>query len=210
MYIVPPLWSHILWLYWGLNDSELILWVKTHIRLGIRSVSRSDQSPRYTHEETLSPYLPIAKFRGVSPRNLAECLREMSRSFSANFCGENPRRNKWFLFFSTKIIISRKGCIAAKRKKELFSWSDLCLGMQSQLTMHAFCNFFLAVAQQKHRWCHLSPDTKKRYLRKRMKLCHRRLRAVWSGPLFLFTFKEGIFTLANSIGFEWTAFWPKS
>ena len=46
--------------------------VKTHIRLGIHSVSPSDQCPRCTHEETLGPYLPIAKFRGVSPQNLAE------------------------------------------------------------------------------------------------------------------------------------------
>ena len=46
--------------------------VKTHIRLGIRSVSPSDQSPRCPHEETLGPYLPIAKFRGVSSRNFAE------------------------------------------------------------------------------------------------------------------------------------------
>ena len=68
--------------------------VKTHIRLGIRSVSPSDQSPRCPYEETLGPYLPIAKFRGVFQRNVAECLREMSRSFSAKFRRENPRRNK--------------------------------------------------------------------------------------------------------------------
>ena len=68
--------------------------VETHIRLGIRSVSPSDQSPRCPHEETRGPYLAIAKFRGVSPRNDAEFLRELSRSFSANFRGENPRRNK--------------------------------------------------------------------------------------------------------------------
>ena len=53
--------------------------VKTHIRLGIHSVSPSDQSPRCTHAETLGPYLPIAKFRGVSPQNLVEFLRETSR-----------------------------------------------------------------------------------------------------------------------------------
>ena len=68
--------------------------VKIHIRLGIRSVSPSDLSPLCPHEETLGPYLPIAKFRRVSPRNLAECLRELSRSFSAKFRVENPRRNK--------------------------------------------------------------------------------------------------------------------
>ena len=51
--------------------------MKTHIRLGIRSVSPSDQSPRCPHEETLGPYLPIAKCCGVSPRNVAEFLREI-------------------------------------------------------------------------------------------------------------------------------------
>ena len=107
--------------------------VKTHIRLGIRSVSPSDQSPHCPHEETLGPYLPIAKFRGVSPRNVAECLREMSRSFSANFCGVSPRNFEEktlgeisdFYFSPRKKIISRKECTAAKREKELFSWADL-------------------------------------------------------------------------------------
>ena len=59
--------------------------VKTHIRLGIRSVSPADQSPRCPHEEILGPYLPIAKFRMVSSRSLGECLHEMSRSVSVNF-----------------------------------------------------------------------------------------------------------------------------
>ena len=65
--------------------------VKTHIKLGIPSVSPFNQSPRCPHEETLRPEVPIAKFRGISPRNVAECLREMSRSFSANFRGVSPR-----------------------------------------------------------------------------------------------------------------------
>ena len=65
--------------------------VETHIRLGIRSVSPSDQSPRCPHEETLGLYLPIAKLRGVSPRNLTEFLRKISRSFSANFRGVSQR-----------------------------------------------------------------------------------------------------------------------
>ena len=71
--------------------------VKAHIRLGILSVSPSDQSPRCPHEEILGPYLPIAKFRG-----------------------ENARRNKSFLFFSAKKVISRKGYFAAKREKRAF------------------------------------------------------------------------------------------
>ena len=67
--------------------------VATHIRLGIRSVCPSDQSPRCPHEETLRPYLPIVKFRGVSPRTFAEFHREK---------------------------ITRKGCSAAKREKRAF------------------------------------------------------------------------------------------
>ena len=74
--------------------------VKTHIRWGIHSGSPSDQGPCCPHEETLNPYLSIAKVRGVSPRNLRKCLREISRSFSTNLRGENPRRNKYMFFFS--------------------------------------------------------------------------------------------------------------
>ena len=48
--------------------------VTIHIRLGIHSVSPSDQSPCCPHEETLGPYLPEAKFRRVSPQNLMELL----------------------------------------------------------------------------------------------------------------------------------------
>ena len=54
----------------------MIRQVKTHIRLGIRSVTPSDQSPRCPHGETLGTYLPITKFRGVSrgvsPQNFME------------------------------------------------------------------------------------------------------------------------------------------
>ena len=83
--------------------------MKTHIRLGIRSVFSSDQSPRCPREETLSPYLPIAKFsanfRGVSPQNFAEkTLGEIIH----------------FYFSPRKKIISRKGCSAAKREKSAF------------------------------------------------------------------------------------------
>ena len=79
--------------------------VKTHIRLGIRSVSPSDQSPRCPDGETLGPYLPIEKFRGVSPRNFAEkTLGEISD----------------FIFLREKKNISRKGCTAAKSEKRAF------------------------------------------------------------------------------------------
>ena len=40
--------------------------VETYIRLGIHSVSPSDQRPHCQQDEILGPYLPIAKFRGVS------------------------------------------------------------------------------------------------------------------------------------------------
>ena len=58
--------------------------------------------------------------------------------------------------------------------------------MQSQLTMLAICSLFLDVAhQQKHSLIPSEPRHKKRYLPKRMKLLHRRIREVWSDPLFL-------------------------
>ena len=73
--------------------------VKTHIRLGIRSVSPSCQCPHCPHEETLGPYLPIAKFGGIS---LAEFLRELSGSFSAKFRGETLGEIRDFYFFSPR------------------------------------------------------------------------------------------------------------
>ena len=84
--------------------------VETHIRLGIRSVSPSDQSPRCPHEGTFGPYLPIAKFRGVYLRNLAEFLLR------------NPRQISDFYFSPRKYIFFflRKGCSAAKREKRPF------------------------------------------------------------------------------------------
>ena len=54
--------------------------MKTHIKLGICSVSPSHQSPNCLHEETL-----------VSPRILTQFLREMSRSFTAKSRGVSPR-----------------------------------------------------------------------------------------------------------------------
>ena len=105
--------------------------VKTHIRLGIHSVSPSDQSPRCTDEETLSPCLSIAKFRGVSPQNLAEFLRETSRrkpsakyTHLSDFYFSSRKKKK-----KKKKKNSRKGCLAAKREKRAFflGWSVLCL-----------------------------------------------------------------------------------
>ena len=109
--------------------------VKTHIRLGIGSVSPSDQSPCCPHKETLGPYLPIAKFRTVSSRNLAECLREMLRSFSANFYGVSPRNfaektlgeisDFYFSPQKKKKKFRERGVPWRNAKKELFSWADL-------------------------------------------------------------------------------------
>ena len=82
--------------------------VETHIRLGIHSVSPSDQSPRCPHEETLGPYLPIAKCWGVSPRTIAEILR-----------GENPRWNKWFSFFRASGVPRRN----AEKRAFSLGWS---------------------------------------------------------------------------------------
>ena len=102
--------------------------VKTRIRLGISSVSPSDQSLRCPHEETLGPYLPIGKFRRVFLRNVAK------RNFTA----------KCDFYFSPQkknFAHSRKGCSTAKRgprrnaEKELFSWAELYLwNLQVQLT----------------------------------------------------------------------------
>ena len=94
--------------------------VKTHIRLGIRSVSPSDECPRCPHEETLGPYVPIAKCRGVSPQIVAKFLRELSRCFSAKFRGENPRRNKLFLFFSAKKLFRARVVLRRNAKKRVF------------------------------------------------------------------------------------------
>ena len=129
--------------------------VKTHIRLGIRSGSPSDQSslPAWSNLRFLPTHREIsrsfsAKSRIVSPQNVAEFLREFLRSFSAEFRGENPRRNKWLLFFSAKKIISRKGCTAAKRKKRAFfsGWSVYVSGAWS---WHDFKSHKV----QKHRFC---------------------------------------------------------
>ena len=80
--------------------------------------------------------LSIAKFSEVSPRNLAECLREIAQSFSANFRGVSPRifavkilgEISEFYFSPRKKIISRKGSSAAKReKKKSFFLGLICM-----------------------------------------------------------------------------------
>ena len=68
--------------------------VKAHIRLGIHSVSPSDQCSRCPHEETLGPYLPIAKFRGVSARNAAEFLRERKMTVKQKVPRKNEKKSE--------------------------------------------------------------------------------------------------------------------
>ena len=72
--------------------------VETHIRLSIRSVFPSDQSPCSPHEETFGPYLPIAK-----------------RTFADFYFSQR------FFFFRAK------GVPRQNAKKEFFSWADLCI-----------------------------------------------------------------------------------
>ena len=87
--------------------------VKTHIRLGIHSVSPSDQSLHCLHKETLGPYLPIAKFRRVSPRNVGSFTEKTLGEISGFYF--SPRSK----FFCARSVPRRKA------KKELFSWADL-------------------------------------------------------------------------------------
>ena len=108
--------------------------VKTHIRLGIRLVSPSDQSPRCPYEEILGPYLPIAKFRGVFPRNVAQFLREMSRSFSANFSGVSPRNfaektlgEKVIFIFLRENIYFAQGVFLGETRKKSFFLGLICM-----------------------------------------------------------------------------------
>ena len=82
--------------------------METHIRLGIRSFSPSDQSPRCPFEETLGPYIPIAKFREVSPRNLAEKILSEISDF-------------YFSFFFRAMGAPQRNA----KKKRAFSWADL-------------------------------------------------------------------------------------
>ena len=107
--------------------------VKTRIRLGIHSVSASDQRPRCPHEETLDPYLPIAKCswsvsaksRGVSPRNLAEFFRELFRVSPQNFTEKTLGEISDFYFSPRKQLFRARGVPRRNARKELFSWADL-------------------------------------------------------------------------------------
>ena len=128
--------------------------VKTHIRLGIRSVSPSNQCPRCPHEETIGPYLSIAKFRGVcqgdflrerlgvSPRTFAGFLRERSRSFSARFHGENARLNKLFLFFS-HFDLSRAMGVPRQNAKPIFSVGLICTCIRIKYDSLRLVNYYI-------------------------------------------------------------------
>ena len=102
--------------------------VKTHIRLGIRSVSPSDQSPRCPHEKKLRA-LPThreisrsfsAKSRGVSPRNVVEFLRELLRSFSAKFRGVTFGEISIFFVSAKKNYFAQGVYRGETRKKNFF------------------------------------------------------------------------------------------
>ena len=82
------------------SESSLSAWRNLRSLTTHRKISRSSS----------------AKCRGISPRSVAEFLRELSRSVSAKFLRENPRRNNWF-FFSAK---NARGVPRRNAKKELF------------------------------------------------------------------------------------------
>ena len=109
MYLILPLWSHILWLNLGRNDFELVLWPLEWRLISGWAFAQflCLISLRCPHEETSGPYIPIAKFRGEKPpRNFAEKnLGEISDFYFS------PRK----IFFR-----ARKGCSAAKREKRVF------------------------------------------------------------------------------------------
>ena len=131
MYIVPPLWPHILWIYWGRNDSELVLWpVEWRLISAGHSLSFSVWSESSlsawrnlrslgTHREMSRSF--FAKSRGMSLRNFAEFCGVFPRNFAEKTLGEISD----FYFFSAKSFVSRKVCSAAKREKRafFFGWS---------------------------------------------------------------------------------------
>ena len=103
--------------------------MKAHIRLGIRSVSPSDQSPR----RLISALTVRMKVLTYPSRIFAEFLRKMSLSFSKNFCGFSPQnlaektlsKISHFYFSPRNKKIHARGVSQRNTKKELFSWADL-------------------------------------------------------------------------------------
>ena len=100
--------------------------VKTYFRLGIRSVSPSDQSPRCPHGETLPTHREIlrsvsANFRGVSPRNLAE---------------KTLSNRSDFYFSPRKTLFRARGVPRRHAKKELFSLVDLYISLSSDFALY--------------------------------------------------------------------------
>ena len=86
--------------------------MKTQIRLGICSVSRSVQNLRVRIKKPYSTYRDFAEFLSKISR------RKLSAIFFFFF----------FLFFlSTKYVFSRKGCRAAKREKIFFFLGLICI-----------------------------------------------------------------------------------
>ena len=117
MHIVPTLWPHFLYLYWGRNDFESVLWP-----LEWRLISGWAFAQFLRLIRVLAVRMKKPSVLTYPSRNCAEFLREISRSFSANFRGEKPRRNKWSLFFSAIFFFffCARGVPRRNAKRELF------------------------------------------------------------------------------------------
>ena len=86
--------------------------------------------------------------------------------------------------------LAKKGNILLEQTAQALIRLHRYLGTQSQWTMCAFCSLFLDVAQQKHRWCHLSHDTVLGKMNKVTPQAHSR---IMIGAI-VSTFKEGTVT----------------
>ena len=121
MYIVSPPWPHILWLYWGRNDFELVLWplewrlvsgwaFAQFLRL-IRVLASAWRNLRSlsTHRKILRSF--CAKCRGVSPL----------------YVGGNHRR----IFLRDKIYFAQ-GMFRGETRKKSFFLELICMHMAAQ------------------------------------------------------------------------------
>ena len=97
--------------------------METHIRPDIRSVFPSDQSRRCLHEESLGPYLPVAKFHGVSLRNFSANFRRVSpQNFAEKTLGEICD----FYFSPRKVFCFRAMGIPRRNAKKSFFLGLIC------------------------------------------------------------------------------------
>ena len=131
MYIVPPLWPHILWLYLRRNDSELVLWpVEWRLISGYFSVwSESSQST--WRNQSLGTYREMsrsfsAKCRGVSQQTFAEFLWDISRRKLGEISD--------FYFSPRKHLFRARGVPRRHAKKELLGRSVRSFVAKQQMT----------------------------------------------------------------------------